>query len=57
MLFRSWSSIAETAQRFSKIHRVYQPNPANRQVYDQLLKKYDLFIEATRGYTEALSKL
>lgn len=53
----TWSSIAETAQRFSKIHRVYQPNPANRQVYDQLLKKYDLFIEATRGYTEALSKL
>lgn len=52
-----WDSIADTALKFAKIQKVYNPNPANRKVYDCLLKKYDLFIEATGGYTEALSKL
>jgi len=53
----AWESIPETALKFSKIAKVYEPNPAHRKVYDQLLRKYDLFIEATRGYTEALSKI
>ena len=52
-----WNSITDTALKFAKIQKVYNPNPDNRKVYDCLLKKYDLFIEATEGYTEALSKL
>ena len=52
-----WDSITDTALKFAKIQKVYNPNPDNRKVYDCLLKKYDLFIEATEGYTEALSKL
>lgn len=52
-----WRTIGETARQFSRIDKIYEPNPANRQVYDRLLKKYDLFIEATKGYTEALSKI
>lgn len=51
-----YSSIWETAKSFAEIDKVYDPNPDNRAVYDQLLKKYDLLIEATKGYTEELSK-
>lgn len=53
----AWDSIEETARKFAKVDQIYEPNPENRQVYDRLLKKYDLFIEATRGYTEELSRL
>ena len=52
----AWDSIADTALKFSQIDKVYKPNPDHRAVYDQLLKKYDLFIAATKGYTEELSK-
>lgn len=52
-----WPSIQEAAKKFAKVDKVYDPNPEHRAVYDQLLKKYDLFIEATHGYTEELSKL
>jgi len=52
-----WPSIQEAALRFAEIEHVYEPDPDNREVYDQLLKKYDLFIEATHGYTEELAKL
>lgn len=51
-----WPSIQETALRLAHIDRVYEPNPENRAVYDCLLKKYDLLVEATRDYTERLSK-
>ena len=51
-----WSSIQETALRLAQIDKVYEPNPDNRAVYDCLLKKYDLLVEAIRGYTEPLSK-
>ncbi|NLL92059.1 MAG: hypothetical protein GX222_06535 [Ruminococcaceae bacterium] len=52
-----WSSIADTAQNLAVVDKYYDPNPKNRSVYDQLLKKYDLFIEATQNYTEELSKV
>lgn len=54
----AWDSIADTAMKFAQIDKVYDPNPDNRKVYDQLLKKYDLLIDAisTHGYTEELSK-
>ena len=51
-----FDSIADTALSFAQIDRVYTPNPENRAVYDQLIKKYRLFVEATHGYTEELSK-
>lgn len=51
-----WSSIQETAEKLAQIDKVYNPNPDNRAAYDCLLAKYDLLVEATRGYTEALSK-
>ena len=53
----AWDSIPETALKFAQVDKTYNPNPANRQVYDRLLKKYDTFIQATHGYTEELSKL
>ncbi len=52
-----WPSIQEAASKFARIDKVYDPNPDHRDVYDQLLKKYDLFIEATHGYTEKFSKI
>lgn len=52
-----YPSIQETAKKFAKVDKVYNPNPENREVYDCLLKKYDIFIEATKGYTEALSRI
>ena len=52
-----WDSIQEAAKKFAKIDKIYNPNPDNRNVYDKLLEKYDLFIEATHGYTEELSKI
>ena len=52
-----WDSIPETALKFAKIAKIYYPNQENRKVYDQLLKKYDLFIQATKGFTEELSKI
>ena len=51
-----YDDVAETALKFAKVDRTYTPNPENRAVYDQLIKKYRLFVEATRGYTEELSK-
>lgn len=54
--YGAFDSIADTALKFAKIDRVYDPNPENRAVYDQLLKKYDLLIQATKGYTEELAK-
>ena len=55
--YGAWDSIADAALKFAQVDKVYDPNPANRAVYDQLLKKYDLFIEATKGYTEELAKV
>lgn len=52
-----YKSIKETATKFAKIDKIYNPNPANREVYDCLLHKYDVFIKATKGYTEELSKI
>ena len=52
-----YDSIQETASKFAKIDKVYNPNPENREVYDCLLHKYDVFIEATKGYTEELAKI
>ena len=54
--YGAFDSIADTALKFAKIDRVYDPNPENRAVYDQLLEKYDLLIQATKGYTEELAK-
>ena len=51
------SSNYKLALKFAQVDKTYDPNPANRKVYDQLLKKYDTFIEATHGYTEELAKL
>ena len=51
-----WDSIQEAAKKFAKIDKVYTPNPEHREVYDKLLEKYDLFIEATHGYTERLAQ-
>lgn len=51
-----YDSIADTALKFAQVDKVYTPNPENRAVYDRLIKKYQLLIEATRGYTEELSK-
>ena len=53
----AWDSIADTALKFAQVDKTYEPNPANRKVYDQLLKKYDTFIRATSGYTEELARL
>lgn len=53
----AWESIQSAALKFSKVDKVYKPNPEHRAVYDQLLKKYDLFVQATDGYTEELAKL
>lgn len=51
-----YDSIADTALKFAKVDKVYSPNPENRAVYDRLIKKYQLLIDATHGYTEELSK-
>lgn len=51
-----YDSIADTALKFAEIDKVYTPNPENRAVYDRLIKKYQLLIDATHGYTEELSK-
>ena len=51
-----YDSIADTALKFAEVDKVYTPNPENRAVYDRLIKKYQLLIDATHGYTEELSK-
>ena len=51
-----YDSIADTALKFAEVDKVYSPNPENRAVYDRLIKKYQLLIDATHGYTEELSK-
>lgn len=51
-----FDSVAETALRFAKVDRTFAPNPENRAVYDQLVKKYLLLVEATRGHTKELSR-
>lgn len=51
-----YDSIADTALKFAEVDKVYTPNPENRAVYDRLIKKYQLLIDATHGYTEDLSK-
>ena len=52
-----YSSIQDTAKKFAKIDKVYNPNPENREVYDCLILKYKTFIEATKGYTKELSRI
>ena len=54
--YGAWDSIAETALRFAEVDHVYHPNPEHRQTYDLLLKKWDIFIEATEGSTEELAR-
>ncbi len=54
--YGAFYSINDTALEFAKTDNVYIPNAHNRKVYDQLLKKYDLFIECTKGHTKELSK-
>lgn len=56
--YGAWDSIEETAIRFSQIDKVYEPDPANREIYDNLLEKFDLLVEALskNGYTERLSR-
>lgn len=51
-----YDSIADTALKLAEVDKVYTPNPENRAVYDRLIKKYQLLIDATHGYTEELSK-
>ena len=51
-----YDSIADTALKFAEVDKVYTPNPENRAVYDRLIQKYQLLIDATHGYTEELSK-
>ena len=51
-----FDSIADTALQFAKVDRTFTPNPSNRDVYDQLIKKYLLLVEATHGYTKELSR-
>jgi len=55
--YGAWESMEEAALRFSEIDRVYKPNPANRQVYDLLLNKWDVLINALAGSTEELARL
>lgn len=55
--YGAWDSIADAALRFAEIDMVYKPNPANRAVYDLLLKKWDVLIDALDGHTEELARL
>lgn len=55
--YGAWDSMEEAALLFSEIDRVYKPNPANRQVYDLLLNKWDVLINALAGSTEELARL
>ncbi|NLY90447.1 MAG: FGGY-family carbohydrate kinase [Firmicutes bacterium] len=55
--YGAWDSIAGPALKFAEIDRVYKPNPANREVYDLLLKKWDVLIDALDGHTERLARL
>lgn len=55
--YGAWNSIADAALRFTEIDKVYKPNPVNRDVYDLLLKKWDVLIDALDGHTEELARL
>ena len=55
--YGAWDSIADAALKFSEIDKVYKPNPENRNVYDLLLEKWDIFIAALDGHTEELARL
>ena len=49
-----WDSIADTASRLVEVETVYQPNLANREVYDDLIRRYELLIECTSTHTREL---
>ena len=51
-----YSSIAETAERFAAVDKIYAPDPANRAVYDRLLEKYDLLIKTLKPVTKDLAR-
>lgn len=49
-----WPSLAEMAKKVAQTDRIYKPNPANREAYDQALKRYDMLTNAIKGLTKEL---
>jgi xylulokinase len=49
-----WPSVSEIASKVIEIEKVYMPNKANRAAYDELLEKYKLLINSTKGITQKL---
>lgn len=55
--YGAWDSIADAVLTFTEIDKIYKPNPVNREAYDLLLRKWDVFIDAMEGHTEELARL
>ncbi len=43
-----WDSVPETAERFARPERRFEPDPKNRAAYDQLIEKYKAVFAALR---------
>lgn len=49
-----WESVSQAAEGLGELDRVFEPNPANRAVYDEALAKYEILLKAIEPVSKEL---